>query len=101
MPPKVTAGLARSRVSGYSRSPAPPASSTPNVSFMPRRSRSRNLLMLAEGNASRAAAEILLVDQFRSFDFVIPSEARDLLFVGSAANANEQQIPRSARDDEN
>src|SRR5579884_4200570 len=26
MPPKVTAGLARSRVRGYSRSPAPPAS---------------------------------------------------------------------------
>src|SRR5437660_12790660 len=34
MPPKVTAGLARSRVSGCSRSPAPPASSTPSVSFI-------------------------------------------------------------------
>src|SRR5580704_10226540 len=34
MPPKVTAGLARSRVSGYSRSPAPPASKTPSVSFI-------------------------------------------------------------------
>src|SRR5947209_17543967 len=35
-PPKVTAGLARSRVSGYRRSPAPPANSTPSVSFMAR-----------------------------------------------------------------
>src|SRR3954471_2950058 len=34
MPPKVTAGLARSRVSGYRRSPAPPASKTPSVSFI-------------------------------------------------------------------
>src|ERR1035438_8883953 len=33
-PPKGTAGLARSRVSGKSLSPAPPASSTPSVSFM-------------------------------------------------------------------
>src|ERR1035438_10810295 len=34
MPPKVTAGLARSRVSGYKRSPAPPASKTPRVSLI-------------------------------------------------------------------
>src|SRR5271157_1392199 len=34
MPPKVTAGLARSRVRGYSRSPAPPASKTPRVSLI-------------------------------------------------------------------
>src|SRR5271165_6112381 len=34
MPPNVTAGLARSRVRGYRRSPAPPASRTPRVSFM-------------------------------------------------------------------
>src|ERR1700693_3615573 len=34
IPPKVTAGLARSRVRGYRRSPAPPASRTPRVSFM-------------------------------------------------------------------
>src|SRR6478672_545881 len=34
MPPKVTAGLARSRVSGYKRSPAPPAKRTPRVSFI-------------------------------------------------------------------
>src|SRR5579863_2313659 len=34
MPPKVTAGLARSRVSGKRRSPAPPASRTPRVSFI-------------------------------------------------------------------
>src|SRR3954447_11297249 len=34
MPPKVPAGLARSRVSGYRRSPAPPASKTPSVSFI-------------------------------------------------------------------
>src|SRR5580700_1060269 len=34
MPPKVTAGLARSRVRGYRRSPAPPASKTPSVSLM-------------------------------------------------------------------
>src|ERR1035437_10833115 len=33
-PAKGTAGLARSRVSGKSRSPAPPASSTPSVSLM-------------------------------------------------------------------
>src|SRR5579862_6335870 len=34
MPPNVTAGLARSRVRGYRRSPAPPANRTPRVSFM-------------------------------------------------------------------
>src|SRR6478609_11900574 len=34
MPPNVTAGLARSRVSGYRRSPAPPASKTPSVFFI-------------------------------------------------------------------
>src|ERR1700728_2190378 len=33
-PPNGTAGFARSRVSGKSRSPAPPAKSTPNVSFI-------------------------------------------------------------------
>src|SRR5262249_35893746 len=33
-PPKLTAGLARSRVRGYKRSPAPPASNTPNVSLI-------------------------------------------------------------------
>src|ERR1700685_3874121 len=35
MPANGTAGLARSRVRGKSRSPAPPASSTPSVSFIP------------------------------------------------------------------
>ncbi len=34
VPPKGTAGLARSRVSGKRRSPAPPASRTPSVSFI-------------------------------------------------------------------
>src|ERR1035438_4182092 len=33
-PPKGTAGLARSRVRGKSRSPAPPASNTPSVSLI-------------------------------------------------------------------
>src|ERR1039458_462918 len=33
-PPKGTAGLARSRVRGKSRSPAPPASKTPSVSLI-------------------------------------------------------------------
>src|SRR5579859_2008760 len=53
MPPKVTAGLARSRVSGYRRSPAPPASNTPSVSFIgnsdtKRKMRVAELFMLTE-----------------------------------------------------
>src|SRR5207248_2214729 len=46
--------------------------------------------------AQRGGAEYGAVNSFR---FVIPSEARDLLFVGNSGTASEQQIPRFARDD--
>src|SRR5271154_5686758 len=67
MPPKVTSGLARSRVSGKSRSPAPPASKTPRVSFIWRppfasgwrfgRYQRTTLMMLRNVEDSHAAAK--------------------------------------------
>src|SRR5215469_16309829 len=94
MPPKVTAGLARSRVRGYSLSPAPPANRTPRVSFMrslqtPPPNLTRRVSGWLDGGKKQlmVAQSIRVAGEHRRGHFVYASENRGGKIGEAATNS--------------